>query len=133
MSIPNSNASPRWQQLIQDPTELDIKSYSCGQTTDFQAGTLNIGGSLRERITDISFIFAATQIDYLCLQDTRQTGREGLAIANTIRVLLPPGTLVLQAPIVKTRHSDLPPIGGQLIIISHRWSHYANNWYADPT
>jgi hypothetical protein len=28
-----------------------------------------------------------------------------------------------------------PPsrIGGQMILISNRWSHYANNWYADPT
>ena len=95
MSIPTPNASPRWRQLLQDPTELDIKSYSCGQSADFHAGTLNIGSSLRERITDISFILAATQIDYLCLQDTRQTKQEGLAITNTIRELLPPGTLVL--------------------------------------
>ena len=57
---------------------MDIKSYSCGQEMDFNAGTLNIGGSLRERITDITFAFAATQMDYLCLQDTRQTKREGL-------------------------------------------------------
>ena len=72
-------------------------------------------------------------MDYLCLQDTRQTKREGLAIANTIRELLPPGTLVLQAPITKTRPSDPSPIGGQMVIISHRWSNHANHWYADPT
>ena len=96
---PSSNSSPRWQQLLQDPTELDILSYSTGLSSDFQAGTLNIGGSLRERITDIAYSFAATQMDYLCLQDTRQTKWEGLAIASTIRELLPPGTLVLQAPI----------------------------------
>ena len=106
---PSNSSSPRWQQLIQDPTELDILSYSTGLSTDFQAGTLNIGGSLRERITDIAYSFAATQIDYLCLQDTRQTKREGLAIASTIRELLPPGTLVLQAPITKTRPSDPQP------------------------
>jgi hypothetical protein len=87
---------------------------------DFRAGTLNIGGSLRDRVTDITFAFAATQLDYLCLQDTRQTKREGLIIANTIRELLP-------GP------SDPPPIGGQIILISHRWSHYANHWYTDPT
>ena len=130
---PSSSASPRWQQLIQDPSELDIKSYSCGKDTDFQAGTLNIGGSLRNRITDITFTFAATRMDYLCLQDTRQTKREGLAIASTIRELLPPGTLVFQAPITKLRPSDPPPIGGQMILISHRWSHHANHWYHDPT
>ena len=116
----------RWQQLIQDPSELDIKSYSCGKETDFQAGTLNIGGSLRDRITDITFIFAATCVDYLCLQDTRQTKRKGLAIASTARELLPPGTLIFQAPITKLRPSDPPPIGDQMILISHRWSHHAN-------
>jgi hypothetical protein len=57
---PAPNSAPRWQQLIHDPTELDIKSYSGGQDADFHAGTLNIGGSLRERITDISYTFAAT-------------------------------------------------------------------------
>ena len=133
VTTPSNSSSPRWQQLIQDLTELDILSYSTGLPTDFQAGTLNIGGSLRERITDIAYAFAATQLDYLCLQDTRQTKREGLAIASTIRELLPPGTLVLQAPISKTRPSDPPPIGGQMVIISHRWSHHANHWYADPT
>ena len=105
---PAPNSAPRWQQLIHDPTELDIKSYSGGQDADFHAGTLNIGGSLRERITDISYTFAATGMDYLCLQDTRQTKQEGLAIASTIRELLPPGTLVFQAPITKTRPSDPP-------------------------
>ena len=60
---------------------------------------------------------AATQMDYLCLQDTRQTKREGLVIANTIRELLPPGTLVLQAPITKTRPSDPSPIGGQVTYV----------------
>ena len=104
----SSSISPRWQQLIQDPSELDIKSYSCGQETDLNAGTLNIGGSIRERITDITFTFAATQMDYLCLQDTRQTKREELIIANLIRELLPPGSLVLQAPIVKTKPSPPP-------------------------
>ena len=87
-------------------SELDVKSYSCGKEMDFNAGTLNIGGSLRDRITDITFTFAATQMDYLCLQDTRQTKREGLIIANLIRELLPPGSLVLQAPIVKAKPSD---------------------------
>ena len=130
---PSNSSSPRWQQLIQDPTELDILSYFTGLSTDFQAGTLNIGGFLRERSTDIAYSFAATQMDYLCLQDTRQTKREGLAIANTIRTLLPPGTLILQAPIAKTRPSDPPPIGGQMVIISNCWSHHANHWYADPT
>ena len=108
VTTPSNSSSPRWQQLIQDPTELDILSYSTGLSTDFQAGTLNIGGSLRERITDIAYAFAATQLDYLCLQDTRQTKREGLAIASTIRELLPPGTLILQAPISKPRPSDPP-------------------------
>ena len=129
---PSHSSSPRWQQLTQDPTELDILSYSTGLPSDFQAGTLNIGGSLRARITDIAYSFAATQMDYLCLQDTRQTKREGLAIASTIRDLLPPGTLVLQAPITKARPSDPSPIGGQMVIISHRWSNHANHWYADP-
>ena len=50
----SNSSSPRWQQLIQDPTQLDILSYSTGLSTDFQAGTLNIGGSHRERITDIA-------------------------------------------------------------------------------
>ena len=67
LTIPSSSTSPRWKQLIQDPSELDIKSYSCGQETDLNAGTLNIGGSLRERITDTTFTFAAAQMDYLCL------------------------------------------------------------------
>ena len=124
---PSSSASPRWQQVIQDPTELDIKLYSCGIDKDFQAGTLNIGGSLRDRITDITFTFAATRMDYLCLQDTRQTKRESLAIASTIRELLPPDTLVFQAPITKTRPSDPPPIGGRMMLISNRWSHHANH------
>jgi hypothetical protein len=109
---PSSNAAPRWQHLIQYPSELDIKSYSGGQEADFRACTLNIGGSLRKRITDISFTFAATRMNYLCLQDTRQTKREDLAIASTIRTLLPPDTLVLHAPITKTRPSDPAPIGG---------------------
>jgi hypothetical protein len=65
-------------------------------------------------------------MDYLSLQ-------EGLITANLIRELLPPGTLALQAPIVKAKPSDPPPIGGQMIIISHRWSYYANQWYTDPT
>ena len=74
-------------------------------------------------------------MDYLCLQDTRQTKRERLIIANLIRELLTPGSLVLQAPIVKAKPWDPPPppIGGQIIIISHRWSHHANQWYTDPT
>ena len=133
LTIPSSSTSPRWSQLIQDPSELDIKSYSCGQETDLNAGTLNIGGSLRERITDITFTFAAAQMDYLCLQDTRQTKREVLIIANLIRDLLPPGSLVIQAPITKAKPSDPPPIGGQMILVSHRWSHHANQWYTDPT
>ena len=91
LTIPKSSTSPRWQQLIQDPSEMDIKSYSCDQEMDFNAGTLNIEGSLRERITDITFAFAATQMNYLCFQDTRQTKREGLITANLIRELLPPG------------------------------------------
>ena len=127
VTSPSNSSSPRWQQLIQDPTELDILSYSTGLPTDFQTGTLNIGGSLRERITDIAYAFAATHLDYLCLQDTRQTKREGLAIASTIRELLPPGTLIFQAPISKSRPSDPPPVGGQMVIISHRWSHHANH------
>ena len=122
VTTPSNSSSPRWQQLIQDPTELDILSYSTGLAADFQAGTLNIGGSLRERITDIAYAFAAAHLDYLCLQDTRQTKREGLAVASTIRELLPPGTLILQAPISKPRPSDPPPVGGQMVIISHRWS-----------
>ena len=100
---------------------------------DFNAGTLNVGGSLRDRITDITYLFTATNMDYLCLQDTRQTKREGQAIATTIRELLSPGTLVLQAPVTKTHHFNPPPIGGQLILISHRWSNHANHWYTDPT
>ena len=127
VTIPNSSASPRWQHLIQDPSELNIKSFSSGQDADFHAGTLNIGGSLRDRITDITFTFAATGMDYLCRQDTRQTKREGLAIANTIRSLLPPGTLIIQAPISKQRPTAPSPIGGQMILISHRWSHHANH------
>ena len=35
VTIPTSSASPRWQQLIQDPTELEIQSFSCGQDADF--------------------------------------------------------------------------------------------------
>ena len=93
---------------------------ACGQLPDFNAGTLNVGGSLRDRITDITYLFTATNMDYLGLQDTRQTKREGQTIATTIRELLPPGTLVLQAPIAKQRPSDPAPIGGQLVIISHR-------------
>ena len=34
---------------------------------DLNAGTLNVGGSLRDRITDITYLFAATNMDYLCL------------------------------------------------------------------
>ena len=83
VTTPSNSSSPRWQQLIQDPTELDILSYSTGLPTDFQAGTLKIGGSLQERITDIVYSFAATQLDYLCLQDTRQTKRKGLASGNS--------------------------------------------------
>ena len=120
VTIPTSSASPRWQQLIQDPTELDIQSFSRGWEADFHAGTLNIGDSLRDRITDNTFIFAATGMDYLCLQDTRQTKREGLAIANTIWSLLPPSTLIFQAPISKQRPTDPDPIGRQMILISHR-------------
>jgi hypothetical protein len=33
----------------------------------------------------MTYLFAATNIDYLCLQDTRQTKREGKTIATTIR------------------------------------------------
>ena len=68
---------------------------ACGLTPDFNAGTLNVGGSLRDRITDITYLFAATNMDYLGLQDTRQTKREGQTIAATIRELLPHGTLFL--------------------------------------
>ena len=56
----------------------------------FNAGTLNVGGSLRDRITDIAYLFAATNMNYLCLQDTRQTKREDQAIATTISDLLKP-------------------------------------------
>jgi hypothetical protein len=73
---------------------------------DFNAGTLNVGGSLRNRITNITYLFAATNIAYLCLQDTRQTKHEGQTIATTIRELVPSGTLALQASITKTRHFD---------------------------
>jgi hypothetical protein len=84
-------------------------------------------------LTDITYLFATTDMDYLGLQDTRQTKRKGQSIAATIRELLPPGTLVIHAPITKARLSNPAPIGGQLIIISKRWSHHANHWYADPT
>ena len=93
---------------------------ACDLPPDLNAGPLNVGGSLRDRITDITYLFAATSMDYLGLQETRQTKREAQTIAATIRKLLPPGTLVLQAPITKTRPSDPAPIGGQLIIISKR-------------
>jgi hypothetical protein len=126
LTIPSSSSSSRWQQLIQNSSKLDINSYSCKQNKDFHAGTLVIGGSLRVRITDITFAFAATQLDYLCLQDTRQTKREGLIIVNLIRKLLPSNTPVLKAHIVKARPPDPPPNGGQMTLISARWSHYAN-------
>ena len=71
---------------------------ACDHPPDLNAGTLNVGGSLRNRITDITYLFTATNMDYLGLQDTRQTKREGQTIAATIRELLPPGTLLLQAP-----------------------------------
>jgi hypothetical protein len=80
----------------------------CGITLDLNAGTLNVGGFLRDRITDITYLFAATNMDYLCLQDTRQTKREGQTIAATIRELLPPYILVLQAPITKPPPPTLP-------------------------
>ena len=82
---------------------------ACNLPPDLNAGTLNIGGSLRDRITDITYLFTATNMDYLGLQDTRQTKREEQTIAATIRKLLPPGTLVLQAPVTKSRPTDPAP------------------------
>ena len=82
---------------------------ACGLPSDFNAGPLNVGGSLRDRNTDITDLFGATNMDYLGLQNIRQTKREGQTIAATIRELLPPGTLVLQAPIAKLCPYDPDP------------------------
>ena len=79
---------------------------ACTLPPDLNAGTLNVGGSLRDRITDIAYIFTATNMDYLSLQDTRQTKREGQSIAATIRELLPPGTLRPCPHWRSTRHSQ---------------------------
>ena len=64
----------------------------------------------------------------LLYQNVKQGGAQ--TSADTIRSLLPPGTLIFQAPISKQRPTTDPsPIGGQMILISHRWSHHAFYWY----
>ena len=38
----------------------------------------------------------------------------------------------VEVDLSKQRPRDPSPIGGQMILISHRWSHHANHWYQDP-
>ena len=72
------------------------------------------------KVTDLCYQFSAYRLVVLCLQDTRHTKKDVPFINTLIKDLLSSGT--------KICHSPLPSggsgreIGGQLIIISPKWS-----------
>ena len=124
--------SIRWNQLKQQHT--DITSIQLLQTTnDMQVATLNVGGlgTSYMKVTDLCYQFAAFRLDVLCLQDTRQTEQEAPFITKIIKDLLPAGTEVRHAPLSSLGQGKR--IGGQINIISPKWSSSICDFRKDPT
>ena len=100
---------------------------------DMQVATLNVGGLGQSymKVTDLCYQFSAYRLDVLCLQDTRHTEKDVPFINTLIKDLLPSGTEI--------RHTPLPSggsgrrIGGQLIIISPKWSASITDFKKDET
>ena len=99
--------------------------------TDIKTATWNINGLNTIKFTAVCWLFAALKIDVLVLTDTRQLTTESSFFTRQASKLLPAGTQV--------RHSSLSPhqkghrIGGQLILISNKWSDSIINFWSDDS
>ena len=121
---------------------LDIKSIIRAEVissdnrsgVDIQAATWNINGGLhqhRQKFTSICWLFSAAQMDVLVLTDTRLTESESVYITKQAKALLPPGTQLRHAHISASGKGTR--IGGQIVIISHRWSNAIANFSRDDS
>ena len=70
-------------------------------------------------------------MDVLVLTDTRLTESESVYITEQAKALLPPGTQLRHAPISASGKGTR--IGGQIVIISHRWSNAIANFSRDDS
>ena len=123
--------SDRWNQIKKQHT--DITSIQMQQmTTDMQLATLNIGGlgPSYMKITDLCYQFSAYRLDVLCLQDTRQLEKDVPFINSLIKDLLPSGTEIRHAPLQSYSGRR---VGGQIIIISPKWSASITDFKKDET
>ena len=85
----------------------------------------------KQKLTSICWLFSALQIDVLVLTDTRLLESETFHITEHAKALLPPGTQFRHAPISSSIKGTR--IGGQLVIISHRWSGAIANFSKDDS
>ena len=87
---------------------------------DIKVTTWNINGSTKkDKITNICWLFSALRMDVLVLTDTRLLETETSFVTQQIQSFLPSGTQIRHAPIGSGKGTR---IGGQLIIISPKWS-----------
>ena len=86
---------------------------------DIKVNTWNINGGLPNKLTAICWLFEAINTDVLVLTDTRLIESETELITRQAQKLLPLGTQYRHAPISTGRGTR---IGGQLIIVTQRWS-----------
>ena len=82
------------------------------------------------KITDLCYQFSAYRLDVLCLQDTRQLEKDVPFINSLIKDLLPSGTEIRHAPLQSYSGRR---VGGQIIIISPKWSASITDFKKDET
>ena len=91
---------------------------------------VDINGGLPNKLTAICWLFEAMNTDVLVLTDTRLIESETELITRQAQKLLPLGTQYRHAPISTGRGTR---IGGQLIIVSQRWSGSIMNFWKDES
>ena len=130
---------PAWKMFSEtSSSSLTIPTLSRTPTmlipiprTDIKTSTWNINGINSVKMVAVCWLFEAMNLDVLVLTDSRQTTSETSAYTQQATLLLPPDTQV--------RHSPLPTsgkgtwVGGQLVIVSHRWSDSISNFWTDDT
>ena len=114
----------------------EISYYTPGDC-DIRIGTLNCHGlGLSDtsagllKLSNIAWFFLATDIDFLFLQDTQHTEEEGRDAFHKLGTILPPSYQFRQYgcdPLSNQR------TGGQMVLISPRWSANVDDTYKDPS
>ena len=112
-------------------------SYYIPGNCDMRVGTLNSHGlglsdtsSGMLKLTNIVWFFLAADLDFLFLQDTQHLEEDGIEAFHKLGTILPPGYQFRQYgcdPLSKQR------TGGQLVLISPRWSARVDDTYKDPS